>query len=399
MLPTNIQGKSAIDEIPKQDIDETMTISKPGSKSSKRETKIRFALTNKSKKGLKVKQLNKVLLSDSHEHLNKFSSKTGETFTATKRLEREQAFYLSNNKGLAIVFNPAHGELKPNSEIPIDVTIYNNACGRFEDVFVSEIKGLPLFKFPISVSISGSPLIIPENQVGLNYVTSPPAMAFPTLVDNSPQVSKTFKIKNTGIADVNLAWNIFDQRDQQNRNPDDNLFNITIGKNSGFDSEENPFKLNFELIEPAPSTNSPFEIEPQSVIIPARETQFFEVRFNSNQGVDTFKAVILAHPKLAENLELQEDPSHQAESDTQARKKFDLYDYNSDSSEDQENRRMNSYRQQDSQDGGDFSHHDRVSKQRITDSENKSELDTAQELAKRSLGIVALNLFAKTIEP
>jgi len=127
ILPANIQGKSSIEEIPKQDLDETVTISKPGSKSSKRETKIRFALTNKTKKGLKIKELKRALLTDSHEHMNKFSSKTGETFTATKRLEREQAFYLSNNKGLAIVFNPPYGELKPHAEIPINVTIYNNA--------------------------------------------------------------------------------------------------------------------------------------------------------------------------------------------------------------------------------------------------------------------------------
>lgn len=127
VLPANIQGKSSLDNIQKEDTEETVTISKPGSKASKRETKIRFALTNKTKKGLKVKQLKRALLSDAHENMNKFSSKTGETLTATKRLEKEQAFYLSNNKGLAIVFNPAYGELKPHSEIPVDVTVYNNA--------------------------------------------------------------------------------------------------------------------------------------------------------------------------------------------------------------------------------------------------------------------------------
>ena len=90
-----------------------------------------------------------------------------------------------NNKGLAVVLNPAFGELRLHAEIPINVSIYNNACGRFEDTLTSEIKGLPLFKFPINVTINGSPLIIPENQVGLNYVTTPPTMAFPTIVDNS----------------------------------------------------------------------------------------------------------------------------------------------------------------------------------------------------------------------
>jgi len=45
-------------------------------------------------------------LSDEHEQTQKFSSATGETFTQTKKLEKEQGFFLSNNKGIAIVFNP-----------------------------------------------------------------------------------------------------------------------------------------------------------------------------------------------------------------------------------------------------------------------------------------------------
>ena len=48
---------------------------------------------------------------------------------------------------------------------------------------------------------------------------------------------------------------MFDQRDQKLWNPEDDLFNITIVKNIGFDSEDNPFKLNFDLSEPQPSSN------------------------------------------------------------------------------------------------------------------------------------------------
>lgn len=224
-------------------------------------------------------------------------------------------------------------------------------------------------------------------------------MAFPTLVDNSPQISKTFKIKNTGIADVNLEWNIFDQRDQKNRDAEENLFEITIGKNTGFDSEENPFKLNFELIEPHPSTNSPFEIVPQRAIIPARETQFFEVKFNSNQGVDTFKSVILAHPKLAENIEVQDENQQMIERESSKNNKKDLYDYNSDSSEENSNNFNNADYNAQNEYNQEPSLQEHMSKDRITESDRKSDFDAAQDAAKRSLGIVALNLFAKTIEP
>lgn len=112
--------------------------------------------------GEPVKRI-KPILSDEHEHTQKFSSASGNTFTQTKKIEKDQSYYLQNNKGIAIVFNPHLGELPPHSEIPITVTIYNNVCGKFDDKFISNIKGLPEYEFPISIGITGSPIVIPLN--------------------------------------------------------------------------------------------------------------------------------------------------------------------------------------------------------------------------------------------
>jgi len=159
------------------------------------------------------KRLTRAILSDEHEQTNKFSSATGGTFTATKRLEQEQSFFLSNNKGIAVVFNPVCGDLPPHSEVVVNVTIYNNVCGKFSDRFVSEIKGLPPVEFPINIQISGSPITIPTNQVGVNYNTIPPTLPMPTQVANSQQINKNFKIKNTGMREIEMTWRIFDQQD------------------------------------------------------------------------------------------------------------------------------------------------------------------------------------------
>ena len=70
---------------------------------------------------------------------------------------------MSNNKGLAIVFTPYMGELPPKSEVPITVPIYNKVCGKFDDRIVSKVKGLPDIEFPVSISITGSPVLIPQN--------------------------------------------------------------------------------------------------------------------------------------------------------------------------------------------------------------------------------------------
>ena len=156
------------------------------------------------------KKRNQPILSDAHEQTQKFSSVTGNTFTQTKALEKEQTFFLSNNKGIALVFTPHEGTLPANAEVPITVTIYNNLCGKFDDIIQCNVKGLPPVKFPVRINISGSPITIPLNQVGLNYNTIPPTLPMPTVVANTHPINKTFKIKNTGIRSLQVDWKIFD---------------------------------------------------------------------------------------------------------------------------------------------------------------------------------------------
>lgn len=118
---------------------------------------------------------------------------------------------MSNNKGIAVVFTPHMGELPPNSEIPITVTIYNNVCGKFDDKIISTVKGLGVVEFPVSIAISGSPIRIPPNQVGLNYNTVPPTLPIPTCVAKMKAIVKSFNVKNTGIKSVDIKWSMFDQ--------------------------------------------------------------------------------------------------------------------------------------------------------------------------------------------
>jgi len=134
----------------------------------------------------------------------------------------------------------------PNAEVPVTVTIYNNVCGKFDDNILAKVKGLPDLQFPVRINISGSPVVIPANQVGLNYNTVPPTLPMPTIVANSagisknsggnsarkgyvPAISKTFKIKNTGIRSLQVDWRVFDQSDLDK--VDNDVFKIGVIKN------------------------------------------------------------------------------------------------------------------------------------------------------------------------
>lgn len=179
------------------------------SQSLGRKKTIRFA-PGMSQTGQDDQKRTRPILSDEHEQTQKFQSASGATHSMTKVFEKEQNYFLQNNKGIAIVFTPNEGELPPNSDVPITVTIFNNVCGKFDDVITAEIKGLPAVEFPCRISISGSPVVIPPNQVGLNYNTMNPTMQMPTTVVNTSAFSKVFKIKNTGIRSLEVDWRIFD---------------------------------------------------------------------------------------------------------------------------------------------------------------------------------------------
>lgn len=96
------------------------------------------------------------------------------------------------------------GDLPPHAEVPITLAVHNNICGRFEDQIIAEIKGLQQRTFPINIAIKGSPVEIPLSQVGMNYNTVPPTMPIPTTVANTAKVTKTVKVRNTGIRAVEL---------------------------------------------------------------------------------------------------------------------------------------------------------------------------------------------------
>ena len=109
-----------------------------GSSSTEQRKKL-AALSPNKLGGSKKKQLgstftktNYPLLNAAIEKVQNFTSADGKALNHARRLERDQKFYLGNNKGIAVVCEPHEGELKAYQEIIVNMTIYNDTCGRFE---------------------------------------------------------------------------------------------------------------------------------------------------------------------------------------------------------------------------------------------------------------------------
>lgn len=56
--------------------------------------------------------------------------------------------------------------------------------------------------------------------------------------------------------------------------------------------------------------NSPFEVQPKSVVVDARSHHEFTVTFNPTKDVGDFKTILLASPEVSqEEIEISNDPS------------------------------------------------------------------------------------------
>ena len=83
-----------------------------------------------------------------------------------------------------------------------------------------------------------------------------------------PAISKTFKIKNTGIRSLQVDWRVFDQADLDKA--DNDTFSIKVQKNTSFDKKRYPYKFQFTALEPEETLNSAFEVTPKNVLVNAR---------------------------------------------------------------------------------------------------------------------------------
>lgn len=81
----------------------------------------------------------------------------------------------------------------------------------------------------------------------------------------------------------------------------DDLFDIDIVKNFAFDKAENPFKFEFNAIEPEPSKDSAFKIEPAECVVGPRSTHQFTVTFDPSKGrAGRFRSIVLSSPELSQ---------------------------------------------------------------------------------------------------
>lgn len=165
-----------------------------------------------------------MLLTNKIEKTQNFTSEEGLRLVKQKKMEHDQRVYLSNNLGIAVVFEPSQGTLNAYGSVVVQVTVFNDICGLFEDTMCCDIRGLPTKEFPVTIDIKGSPIVISSAQLGFTYRGDFPSFDLGNFMRNFGTMSRDFRVQNTGPQDIDLEWKIYNLGGTTNQE----LFDIRI---------------------------------------------------------------------------------------------------------------------------------------------------------------------------
>lgn len=109
------------------------------------------------------------LLSNSHEHAQRLQSESGRAYTQKCAEALEDRRVLSHGRGAAFRPEPSRVRIAPWGQSVVRVVCFNNKPGSYVDEIVSRAAGLPPVMLPAMVTVTGAPLVLDRNCVGLFF--------------------------------------------------------------------------------------------------------------------------------------------------------------------------------------------------------------------------------------
>lgn len=148
----------------------------------------------------------------SHETA-RFRSEHGRSLVAARIRHAQEQSALSKDCGLAVGLSCESGVVGAWQTVDILLTCFSNMPGHYTDTLECQVADLPPAKFPLSVTVCGSPLQFDPTAVGLRL---PPDQAWgqykfePNLVCG-PRVSKTLTLLNSGPLELLASFKVLSE--------------------------------------------------------------------------------------------------------------------------------------------------------------------------------------------
>eukprot|EP00930_Biecheleria_cincta_P031240 TRINITY_DN21698_c0_g1_i1.p1 TRINITY_DN21698_c0_g1~~TRINITY_DN21698_c0_g1_i1.p1 ORF type:complete len:2245 (+),score=433.56 TRINITY_DN21698_c0_g1_i1:107-6841(+) len=196
----------------------------------------------KSKKAALKKR--RWLLDDKHER-QAFRSSVGAAFAKQKEMQEAGKVALKAGRGFAVRVNPSSDWLQPFGTATITLTCFSDLPGIMDDVLVLTIRECQghtegrSFRIPLRLRSVGNPLFLPDQQVGLNILSTPPRLFCGVTVPVEKHMMRRFKVGNSSSTQIVISWKIFPKRQLENTGEDRQLVRVALcGRKEGV---EDPF--------------------------------------------------------------------------------------------------------------------------------------------------------------
>ena len=136
-------------------------------------------------------------------------------------LRKREAALLDEGRGACFELLPASGHLRPWGQMAVAVSVHSNMWGKYEDVLVSDMEGLPPVQLPLALGVAGLPLRLHDATVNLTLIltltpiptpaSTPTPTPAPTLtLTPAPTLTLTLTLTQVGLtsrgAESVLSW-------------------------------------------------------------------------------------------------------------------------------------------------------------------------------------------------
>lgn len=168
---------------------------------------------------------------------------------------------LESGEGVAFDVDAVSGRLDGFEKIDIVATCYSNKCGKYDDILHLEIEGIEeQVSIPVRVAVVGTPIKVVGQTLGFSEEAGKlPILQWRNICFNDVPQTKTIRICNTGILDLEVNWMISKCRVELSEL--EGRINVSIHDDSQRISDN----------------EIPFKISPEHDFIPSGEMRKFRV--------------------------------------------------------------------------------------------------------------------------
>jgi hypothetical protein len=90
------------------------------------------------------------------------------------------------------------------------------------------VEGLPSHKVPVEIKVTGSPIMLAPNQVGINLSGEYPTINMGTVIRGTGPIEKNFNLINNGPSEAEIDIKLYNVEDDLYEGKD--MFDIKLGE-------------------------------------------------------------------------------------------------------------------------------------------------------------------------